>query len=107
MGVTTYSSALFNFLPEFARTFYNAIRANDTACIRRGLREFVLPYTAIRNRGQGYAVSIVKAGAEIVGRPAGSVRPPLTRLDPKSYDELAELIGATQATALGSATAAE
>jgi 5-dehydro-4-deoxyglucarate dehydratase len=94
MGVATYSSALFNFMPNFARGFYNAVRAEDVPTIEAGLRDFVLPYTAIRNRGKGYAVSIVKAGANIVGRPGGPVRPPLTELDAKSYADLEALIGA-------------
>jgi 5-dehydro-4-deoxyglucarate dehydratase len=92
MGVATYSSALLNFMPSFARGFYNAVRKEDVAAIDAGLRDFVLPYTAIRNRGRGYAVSIVKAGARIVGRPAGPVRPPLTELDAKSYADLEALI---------------
>ena len=92
MGVATYSSALFNFMPNFARGFYNAVRADDVATIEAGLRDFILPYTAIRNRGKGYAVSIVKAGATIVGRSGGPVRPPLTELDAKSYADLEALI---------------
>lgn len=92
MGVATYSSALLNFMPNFARGFYKAVRDEDVATIDAGLRDFVLPYTAIRNRGRGYAVSIVKAGAKIVGRPAGPVRPPLTDLDAKSYADLEALI---------------
>ena len=94
MGVATYSSALFNFMPNFARGFYKAVRADDVATVEAGLRDFILPYTAIRNRGKGYAVSIVKAGATIVGRPGGPVRPPLTELDAKSYVDLEALIGA-------------
>jgi 5-dehydro-4-deoxyglucarate dehydratase len=94
MGVATYSSALFNFMPNFARGFYDAVRAEDVATIDAGLRDFILPYTAIRNRGKGYAVSIVKAGAKIVGRPGGPVRPPLTELDAKSYADLEALIAA-------------
>lgn len=94
MGVATYSSALFNFMPKFARRFYNAVRAEDATTIEAGLRDFILPYTAIRNRGRGYAVSIVKAGARIVGRPGGAVRPPLTELDAKSYADLETLITA-------------
>jgi 5-dehydro-4-deoxyglucarate dehydratase len=92
MGVATYSSALLNFMPNFARGFYQAVRAEDVAGIEAGLGNFVLPYTAIRNRGRGYAVSIVKAGARIVGRPGGPVRPPLTELDAKSYADLEALI---------------
>ncbi len=29
MGVTTYSSAIFNFLPQFAQDFYAAVRRRD------------------------------------------------------------------------------
>lgn len=92
IGVTTYSSALFNFMPNFGQSFYRAVRERDVATISAGLRDFILPYTAIRNRAPGYAVSIVKAGAAIVGRPAGSVRPPLTDLDPASMEDLSQLI---------------
>lgn len=81
LGVTTYSSAIFNFLPEFALTFYSAVRAGDRTKVRRLLDDVVLPYTAIRDRKAGYAVSIVKAGMDLVGCPAGPVRPPLTDLD--------------------------
>lgn len=92
IGVTTYSSALFNFMPNFGRSFYRAVRERDLATIKAGMRDFILPYTAIRNRAPGYAVSIVKAGASIVGRPAGAVRPPLTDLDPESMEDLSQLI---------------
>lgn len=92
MGVTTYSSALFNFLPNFGLSFYEAVKRRDTVAIAEGLREFVLPYTAIRNRGKGYAVSIVKAGAKIVGRSNGILRPPLVELDTQSMDDLTDLI---------------
>jgi 5-dehydro-4-deoxyglucarate dehydratase len=71
MGVTTYSSAIFNFLPAWALEFYKSVRANDHARVLAGLRDFVLPYVALRNRERGYAVSIVKAGLRAIGRPAG------------------------------------
>ncbi|HWU15147.1 MAG TPA: 5-dehydro-4-deoxyglucarate dehydratase [Caulobacter sp.] len=88
MGVTTYSSAIFNFMPEWALAFYKAVRAQDRTAVMAGLRDFVLPYIALRNRGRGYAVSIVKAGMKVIGRDAGPVRTPLTDL---SQAELAEL----------------
>lgn len=92
MGVTTYSSAIFNFMPEWALAFYRAVRARDKAAVERQLNDFVLPYIALRNRGKGYAVSIVKAGCDLVGRPAGPVRPPLTGLRPEELAELDALI---------------
>lgn len=92
LGVTTYSSAIFNFLPEFALAFYAAVRRRDAATVRRFLDEIVLPYAAIRDRQPGYAVSIVKAGMRLTGHSAGPVRPPLTDLDQDESASLAEII---------------
>jgi 5-dehydro-4-deoxyglucarate dehydratase len=93
MGVTTYSSAIFNFLPEWALDFYKAVRARDVAHVYRELNDFVLPYTELRNRRAGYAVSIVKAGMTAVGRSAGPVRTPLADLTGEELDILKTLIG--------------
>ena len=93
--ITTYSSAIFNFLPQFAQEFYAAVRRHDQPAVLAKLREFVLPYIAIRNRRKGYVVSIVKAGMKAVGRPAGPVRPPLTDLDQNEFNDLSKLIAAT------------
>ena len=92
MGVTTYSSAIFNFLPDFAQDFYAAVRRRDREYVFAQLREIVLPYIAIRNRRKGYAVSIVKAGLRAIGRPAGPVRAPLIDLDVNEFDELKRLV---------------
>jgi 5-dehydro-4-deoxyglucarate dehydratase len=96
-GVTTYSSAIFNFLPGWALRFHAAVLANDVPAVQAYLRDFVLPYIAIRNRARGYAVSIVKAGCRIVGRPAGAVRTPLEDLTAAEHDELRALIASTGA----------
>jgi 5-dehydro-4-deoxyglucarate dehydratase len=92
LGVSTYSSALYNFLPEFALRFYAAVRRQDRDAVYRMLSEFVLPYLDIRDRGRGYAVSIVKAGLTAVGRDGGRVRPPLTDLTEDERAELATLV---------------
>jgi 5-dehydro-4-deoxyglucarate dehydratase len=94
MGVTTYSSAIYNFMPEWAVAFYKAVRARDKVVIMQMLTDFVLPYIAIRNRGKGYAVSIVKAGMRSVGRDAGPVRTPLTDLNAAEQAQLDALIAA-------------
>jgi 5-dehydro-4-deoxyglucarate dehydratase len=88
MGVTTYSSAVFNFVPDFATKFYAAVRKRHHQTIDAGLKNFILPLIAIRNRKKGYAVSIIKAGMKIIGRDSGPVRPPLTDL---TQEEMAEL----------------
>ncbi|UUZ71443.1 5-dehydro-4-deoxyglucarate dehydratase [Polaromonas sp. P1(28)-8] len=92
MGCPVYSSAVFNFIPRTAMEFYNAHHAGDTATTNRLLDEFFLPYIALRNQGQGYGVSIVKAGATLVGHTAGPVRPPLSDLKPAEMEQLGQLI---------------
>jgi len=92
LGTPVYSSAVFNFIPKTAMQFYEAVRDDDMATQHRLLRDFFMPYLDIRNKGQGYAVSIVKAGAKIVGHDAGPVRTPLTDLKAAEYDALASLI---------------
>ena len=96
MGVTTYSSAIYNFMPEWALSFYDAVRAKDHARVMKGLKEFVLPYIAIRNENRGYAVSIVKAGMKAIGRDAGPVRAPLTDLTSDQFARLKKLIDAAR-----------
>lgn len=92
MGCHVYSSAVFNFIPRTAMDFYTALDKGDTATTDRLIREFFLPYIALRNKGQGYAVSIVKAGAKLVGHSAGPVRPPLSDLKAEEEAQLAALI---------------
>lgn len=92
LGVPVYSSAVFNFIPKTAIEFYEAVRTDDFATTERLVDDFFLPYLDIRNRKAGYAVSIVKAGATLVGRTAGPVRTPLTDLDAQECEQLDALI---------------
>jgi 5-dehydro-4-deoxyglucarate dehydratase len=93
LGYSTYSSAIFNFVPEFALGFYADVVAQDRTSVYQKLNEFVLPYLDIRDRMKGYAVSIVKAGVNAIGRSAGPVRPPLQDLTDDELAQLTELIG--------------
>ena len=94
MGVDTYSSAIFNFVPRTALDFHRAVRAEDREHLDRIFRDFFLPYIRIRSAQPGYAVSIVKAGADIVGRGGGRVRSPLSDLTETERADLATLISA-------------
>ncbi|WP_213908664.1 5-dehydro-4-deoxyglucarate dehydratase [Stutzerimonas nitrititolerans] len=92
LGVPVYSSAVFNFIPQTAMRFYEAVSRDDHETVGKLIDDFFLPYLDIRNRRKGYAVSIVKAGARIAGHDAGPVRAPLTELLPDEYERLAALI---------------
>ena len=92
MGVTTYSSAVFNFVPEFATRFYAAVRRQDRTTVQALLRQFILPLIAIRNRKKGYAVSMIKAGMKVIGRDSGPVRAPLVDLTEAEVAEVQALV---------------
>ena len=92
MGCPVYSSAVFNFIPRTAIEFYNAHASGDTVTTQRLIQDFFLPLVELRNRGPGYAVSMVKAGATIVGHSAGPVRPPLSELTAAEVEQLRALI---------------
>lgn len=94
LGMSTYSSAMYNFVPEFAVEFYADVRRQDRVAVTEKLNRFVLPYLDIRDRVKGYGVSIVKGGLKAVGRDAGPVRPPLQDMTAQDIQDLSDLIDA-------------
>ena len=92
MGVPVYSSAVFNFIPKTAMDFYRAIANDNDQEATRILDEFFMPYSAIRNRRPGYAVSIIKAGVGLAGFDAGPVRTPLIDCSEEEHAMLKALI---------------
>ncbi len=92
IGVNTYSSAAFNFVPELANLFYKSLRAGDKGIVTRIMQQFYIPLVQLRGKKNGYAVSLIKAGAKIIGQSAGNVRAPLVMPSPAEVDELARII---------------
>jgi 5-dehydro-4-deoxyglucarate dehydratase len=88
IGVNTYSSAVFNFVPKLANHFYKSLRAGDTEKVNRIVKEFFVPFIRLRSKNQGYSVSLIKAGCQLIGKSAGDVRAPLIM---PSAEELLEL----------------
>lgn len=94
IGVNTYSSAAFNFVPELANKFYHSLRAGDTETVAAITKSFYIPLVRLRSKKNGYAVSLIKAGAKIIGKSAGDVRPPLSMPIETDYAELEKIIKA-------------
>lgn len=92
IGVNTYSSAAFNFVPELANHFYKSLRAGDHATVAEITRKFYIPLVRLRSKKNGYAVSLIKAGAKIIGRSGGDVRPPLSMPTEVEVKELERII---------------
>ena len=95
-GVDTYSSAVFNFVPETALAFYAAFSNGDDATCNALLRDFYYPFARIRDRKAGYAVSAIKAGVALRGFHTGSVRTPLTDLTEEERSMLKTVIGSSR-----------
>ena len=91
-GFSTYSSAVFNFVPDLAVKFYKALRAGDRRTCEQILVDFFYPFMTIRNRRKGYAVSAIKAGVRLQGFDVGPVRPPLSDLTREEEEMLDKLI---------------
>jgi 5-dehydro-4-deoxyglucarate dehydratase len=97
IGVTLYSSATFAFAPELAVAFYQALGAGDEERLGQLSREFFHPLVRLRDSVPGYAVALVKAGAELGGIRSGHVRPPLTDASEQDREELKRLLAAGRA----------
>ncbi|KZN14245.1 5-dehydro-4-deoxyglucarate dehydratase [Marinomonas sp. TW1] len=96
IGVNTYSSAVFNFMPDMANRFYKALRAGEKATVEAIVRDFFIPFCRLRDEKKGYAVSLIKSGAKLIGRPAGGVRAPLTMPTQEQEARLQALIEANK-----------
>jgi len=92
LGISTYSSAVYNFIPEFALSFYKAVQEKKYEHVYAALKDFFIPFTKIRESNPGYAVALVKAGVRAVGRNAGPVRPPLDVVDESTVEQLRGLL---------------
>ncbi|MBY6048922.1 5-dehydro-4-deoxyglucarate dehydratase [Vannielia litorea] len=91
-GMPTYSSAVFNFVPETALEFHAAFTSGDDAKCEQMLRDFYYPFAKIRDRKTGYAVSAIKAGVKLRGFETGPVRSPLTDLTDEEMGLMEQLI---------------
>lgn len=92
VGVSGYSSAVLDCVPELSLGFRAALRSGDDEVLDRLLAEFFLPFAALRDRVPGYAVALVKAGARLAGLAVGGVRPPLVDPPEEHVDELGRII---------------
>lgn len=96
IGVNTYSSAVFNFMPDMANRFYKALRAGEKDTVTAIIKDFFIPFCRLRDEKKGYAVSLIKSGATAIGRSAGNVRAPLTMPTAEQEKRLIALIEANK-----------
>lgn len=92
IGVQAYTSSISNIAPKLSLALAEAGMARDFATLDVLMKKYVHPLYAIRERGRGYEVSAMKVAMEILGMPAGPVRPPLNECRAQDIADLRELM---------------
>jgi 5-dehydro-4-deoxyglucarate dehydratase len=87
-GAEGYTSSLACFWPEASLELLRLATDGDFAELARFHERAVRPFYELRQRRRGFEVAVMKAAMELLGHPAGPVRPPLGEL---SADERLEL----------------
>ncbi len=92
IGIRTYTSSIATIAPRLSLQLHERAAMLDYPSLGRLMRNYVLPLYAMRSRRKGYEVSIMKKAMEILGKPAGPVRPPLPAVRPEEVKELESLM---------------
>ncbi|MEX2263533.1 MAG: 5-dehydro-4-deoxyglucarate dehydratase [Bryobacteraceae bacterium] len=77
IGVQAYTSSISNIAPRLSLELARAGMAGEFGKLNTLMEKYVHPLYAIRERARGYEVAVMKQAMEILGMPAGPVRPPL------------------------------
>ena len=92
IGVQAYTSSISNIAPELSLQLAEAGLVRDFVRLDRLMRRYVHPLYAIRDRMRGYEVAVMKTAMEILGMPAGPVRPPLTNCRPQDAEDIRKVM---------------
>ena len=91
-GVQAYTSSISNIAPRLSLMLAEAGMKRDFAALQVLMDKYVHPLYAIRDRLRGYEVSVMKEAMEILGKPAGPVRPPLVDTRPQDVEDVRKLM---------------
>ncbi|MBC8166547.1 MAG: 5-dehydro-4-deoxyglucarate dehydratase [Bryobacteraceae bacterium] len=91
-GVQAYTSSISNISPEVSLALADAGMARDFDRLDDLMAKYVHPLYAIRERMKGYEVAVMKTAMEILGMPAGPVRPPLANTRPEDVADVEKLM---------------
>ena len=92
IGIRTYTSSIAVLAPRLSLQLHERASMLDQASLARLMSNYVIPLYALRARRKGYEVSVMKKAMEILGKPAGPVRPPLPEVRPEEVKEIEALM---------------
>src|SRR5262249_32888229 len=78
--------------PPISLALAKAGMARDFDTLDELMAKYVHPLYAIRERVKGYEVSVMKAAMDILGMPAGPVRPPLQECTERDLADIRRLL---------------
>lgn len=91
-GAVGFTSSLACFWPEASVELFNVAAAGDMDALAKLHARVVRPFYAMRERGKGFEVTVMKETMEMLGHRAGPVRPPLGNLTEKDRADLRAII---------------
>ncbi len=92
IAVQAYTSSISNLAPRLSIELAQAGLARDFAKLDQLMARYVHPLYALRERARGYEVAVMKAAMEIIGIPAGPVRPPLSNCTAHDIADIRKLM---------------
>jgi 5-dehydro-4-deoxyglucarate dehydratase len=92
VGCQAYTSSISNIAPKLSLRIAELGLKGDYAGLAELMKKYVHPLYALRDRCKGYEVSMMKSAMEILGHPAGPVRPPLVDIKESEMPELRKLM---------------
>ncbi len=92
IGVQAYTSSISNIAPKLSLALAEAGEARDFLKLNELMKRYVNPLYAFRERLRGYEVAAMKEAMQMLGLPAGGVRPPLVNCREQDKPELRALM---------------
>jgi len=98
IGVQAYTSSISNIAPTVSLALAEAGMARDFKRLKALMTKYVHPLFALRERMKGYEVAVTKEAMEMLGMPAGPVRPPLSACRPQDVEALRKIVAVYRAS---------
>jgi 5-dehydro-4-deoxyglucarate dehydratase len=92
IGVQAYTSSISNIAPKLSLALADAGLKGDFVRLRELMNRYVNPLYALRERAKGYEVAVMKEAMQMLGIPAGPVRPPLMNCRASDIPDLRALM---------------
>lgn len=92
IGCQAYTSSISNIAPKLSLKIAELGLKGDFKGLADIMKKYVHPLYALRDRSKGYEVAMMKSAMEILGHPAGPVRPPLVNINAAELAELRKLM---------------